>query len=79
MYSMSKLVYHLWISTGTYQVSMPRTILYCRRYEDTYSLYQYFRVGLKLEGGFVEPSDAPDLSRFSLVELLQSGDDVKGQ
>ena len=41
-----------------YQVSMPRTVIYCRRYEDTSSLYEYFRAGLKLEGGFVERSDA---------------------
>ena len=34
------------------------------------SLYQYFRAGLKLEGSFVEPSDAPDLLRFRLVELF---------
>ena len=27
----------------------------------------------------MEPSDAPDLLRFRLVELLQSDDDVKGQ
>ena len=45
----------------------------------TSSLYQYFRAGLKLEGGFVEPRDAPDLLRFRLVELFQSDDDVKGQ
>ena len=40
----------------------------------TSSLYQYFRAGLKFEGGFVE-----DLLRFRLVELFQSDDDVKGQ
>ena len=33
---------------------MPQTIIYCIRYEDTFSLYQYFRAGLKLEGGFVD-------------------------
>ena len=59
---MSKFCFHrdlLWTSTGTYQVSMPQTVIYCRRYEDTSSLYQYFRADLKLEEGFVEPSDAP--------------------
>ena len=37
---------------------------------DTSSPYQYFRAGLKLEGGCMEPSDAPDLLRFRLVELF---------
>ena len=49
---------------------MPPTVIYCRRYEDTSSLYQYLRAGLNLEGGFVEPSNAPDLLRFRLVELF---------
>lgn len=62
-------------------VSLPRTIIYCRRYEDTSSLYQYLRAGLRLAGGFVEPSDAPDLSRFRLVEMFTSftDGDVKAQ
>ena len=87
MYSLSKFV-SIETSVGPLleqikklRVSMPRTIIYCRHYEDTSNLYQYFRAGLRLEGCFVEPSDAPDLSRFRLVEMFTSctDDDVKAQ
>ena len=43
--------------------------------------YIIFQNCLRLEGGFVEPSDAPDLSRFKLVEMFTSctDDGVKVQ
>ena len=40
-----------------------------RRYENTSSLYQYFRAGLKLEGGLVEQV-MPQTSLDRLVEMF---------
>ena len=54
---------------------MPQTIIYCIRYEDTFSLYQYFRAGLKLEGGFVDQV-MPQTCR---AVYNNYDDDIKGQ
>ena len=40
----------------------PRMIIFCKRYEDCASLYQYF--GLSLGNEFTEPIGAPNLSQF---------------
>lgn len=57
------------------RVSMPRILIYCRRYDDCSNLYLYFKKGLGKN--FTEPSDAPDLSRFRLVEMFTSCTDVE--
>lgn len=61
------------------RTTLPRMIVYCRRYDDCSKLYRYFRNGLG--GGFTEPVDAPDLSRFRLVEMFTACTDneVKSQ
>lgn len=51
-------------------VATPRTIIYCRRYEDCSNLYIYFKHGLR--DCFTYPVGAPDLSRFRLVEMFSS-------
>ena len=52
------------------KTSMPRVIIYCRRYEDCSNLYIYFKRGLQHD--FTYPCGAPDLSRFRLVEMFSS-------
>ena len=61
------------------KTAMPRTIIYCRRIEDCSKLYMYFKHGLGIY--FTEPMDAPDQSRFRLVEMFTSctDEDVKKQ
>ena len=48
--------------------SLPRMIIFCRRYEECASLYQYFRLSLGNE--FTEPIGAPNLSQFRLVDMF---------
>ena len=43
-------------------------IVFCRRYEECASLYQYFHTSLGNE--FTEPIGAPDISRFRLVDMF---------
>lgn len=50
------------------RVTMPRVIIYCRRYEDCADLYIYFRD--QLGKNFTEPIDSPDLSKFRLVDMF---------
>ena len=50
--------------------SFPRMIIYCRRMEECADLYQYFRGELRAD--FTEPSGAPDLARFRLVDMYHS-------
>ncbi len=58
---------------------MPRIIIYCRRYEQCAELYLFFRGGLG--SSFTDPVDAPDQSKFRLVEMFTSCTDqeVKSQ
>ena len=55
--------------------AMPRSIVYCRRYEDCSNLYHYFKKGLGEY--FTEPVDAPDISTFRLVEMFSSCTDAE--
>ena len=48
--------------------TMPRMIIFCRRYEECAALYQFFRLSLGNE--FTEPIGAPNLSRFRLVDMF---------
>ena len=48
----------------------PRMIIYCRRFEECADLYMYFKKGLGAD--FTEPSGAPDLTRFRLVDMYMS-------
>ena len=48
----------------------PRTIIYCRRFEDCADLYVFFRD--KLGADFTEPPGAPDLPRFRLIDMYMS-------
>lgn len=54
-------------------------IIYCRTYDSCSNLYLYFKQGLG--NGFTEPIDAPDLSKFRLVEMFTSctDEEVKSQ
>ena len=58
--------------------TMPRTIVYCRSYNDCSNLYIYFRT--QLGEMFTDPPDAPDLSPFRLVDVYTSctEESVKG-
>ena len=57
------------------RVSMPRIIVYCRKYEECADLYIFFRDGLGRE--FTEPIGSPDLSRFRLVDMFTSVTDAE--
>ncbi len=50
------------------RINTPRTLVFCRTMNDCSSLYQFFKTGLGK--GFVEPTDAPDCSRFHLVDMF---------
>ena len=52
------------------RVLFPRTIIYCRRYEDCAELYQLFKDSLSLQ--FTEPPGSPDLPNFHLVDMYMS-------
>ena len=56
------------------RLSMPRIIIYCRRYEDCHHLYVFFQNGLGDK--FLEPQDAPDRSGFRLVEMYSKLTDI---
>jgi len=43
-------------------------IIFCKRYEDCASLYQYF--GLSQGNEFTEPIGAPNLSQFQIVDMF---------
>lgn len=61
------------------RTSLGRIIIYCRTYDTCSNLYLFFKHGLG--DGFTEPLDAPDLSKFRLVEMFTSctDKDVKSQ
>jgi ATP-dependent DNA helicase RecQ len=61
------------------RTALPRIIVYCRRYDDCSKLYKFFK--RKLGDYFTEPVDAPDLSKFRLVEMFTGCTDevVKSQ
>ena len=63
------------------QSSIPRIIIYCRRCDDSSRLYKFFRRELSLGEDFTEPVDAPDLSKYRLVEMYTSctDEEVKSQ
>ncbi len=52
------------------RINMPRIIIYCRRHEEAADLYLFFRDGLGHV--FTEPTDAPDHSKFRLVDMFTS-------
>jgi RecQ family ATP-dependent DNA helicase len=56
---------------------LPRTIIFCQRYKDCTSIYDYFRS--ELGPNFTEPPQSPDLAAFRLVDMYMSttADDVK--
>ena len=56
-------------------LSMPRVIIYCRRYEDCHHLYVFFFQN-GLGDKFLEPQDALDRSGFRLVEMYSKLTDV---
>ncbi len=48
----------------------PQMIVYCTNYRDCTNIYLYFKNCLR--NSFTEPSDAPDLPRFRLVDMYMS-------
>ena len=50
------------------RILFPRTIIYCRRYEECAELYMLSILG----ADFTEPSGAPDLPAFLLVDMYMS-------
>ncbi|SMN01812.1 ATP-dependent DNA helicase RecS (RecQ family) [uncultured Candidatus Thioglobus sp.] len=52
------------------RINAPRIIIFCERIMLCSTLYEFFRSGLG--ECFTEPVDAPDLSRFRLVEMFSS-------
>ena len=61
----------------TLRIKTPRTIIFCRTINDCSSLYYFFKG--KLQKTFLEPTDAPDISRFRLVDMFHrfTNTDVK--
>ena len=55
------------------RVLFPRTIIYCRRFSDCGVLYSMFKTSLGQ--GFTEPTDAPDLPKYRLIEMYHSSTD----
>ena len=49
---------------------LPRVLIYCRKYQDCSSLYSFFKKGLGV--AFTEPSDAPDIADFRIVDMFTS-------
>ena len=52
------------------KMNLPRVIIYCHHYQKCSSLYIYFRNGLGHD--FTEPTDAPDVSHFRLLDMYVS-------
>ena len=52
------------------RVGMPRTFFYGRSFEMCANIYIYFKI--ELQAGFTEPMDAPDLSKFQIVDMFTS-------
>lgn len=52
------------------RINTPRIIIFCERIVLCSALYDFFRSGLREY--FTEPVNAPDLSRFRLVEMFSS-------
>ena len=52
------------------RTAYPKTIIYCRRLVDCGDVYLYFRDNLGV--AFTEPTDAPDLPQFRLVDMYHS-------
>lgn len=50
--------------------TMPKTIIYCRSYNNCSNLYIYFKT--QLGSMFTDPPDAPDLSCFRVVDMYTS-------
>ena len=68
-YNSIEVTFHpLLMSLAMERITMPRTIIYCRRYEDCADLYMYFRD--KLGENFTEPIKSPDLSKLRLVDMF---------
>ena len=55
------------------RLNTPRTLIYCRRYIDCSALYTFLKSELKQQ--FTEPQDAPDLSRYRIVDMFTSCSD----
>ena len=51
-------------------VEYPRTIVYCRSYNDCGDLYDYFKCFLGIK--FTTPPGAPDIPKFRLVDMFMS-------
>ena len=49
-------------------LNMARVIIFCRRYEECVSLYQFFLISLGAQ--FIEPPGAPNISRLRLVDMF---------
>ena len=49
---------------------LPWVLIYCRKYQDCSSLYSFFKKGLGV--AFTEPSDAPDIADFRIVDMFTS-------
>ena len=47
---------------------MPRMIIYGRSFERCANIYLYFKI--EMQAGFTEPMDAPDLSKFRIVDMF---------
>ena len=50
------------------RLSTHRSIIFCRTMDDCANLYFFFK--RKLGQSFVEPTDAPDMSRYRLVDMF---------
>ena len=50
------------------RASTPRTIIFCRTMDDYANLYLLFKQ--HLGQGFIEPMDAPDLSKYRLIDMF---------
>ena len=50
------------------RTALPRTVVFCRTMNHCSAVYFFFKDGMK--HGFLEPVDAPDLSRYRLVDMF---------
>ena len=57
------------------RLAYPRTIIYCRRFQDCSDIYIYLKEKLRRES--TEPEGAPDLPKFRLFDMFVSCTDVK--
>ena len=65
--SIESLVCKLVAALREFRTSMPRIIIFCRRYDECFTMYHMLKSHLGNE--FTEPRGAPDITKYCLVDM----------